>query len=204
MPDWDEQAIHRQLLARDPAGLDALAEMRAHKLYRLAQLALGGLGNEQDVEEVVSDALAAAWARAAEYDPERSSLTSWVLMLAKYAALNRRRALRRRALGPEGQAKIIPLGAEPEPAVPPSDAAVLAEEERARLHAALRRLPPQERELLIRRYFFEESPADMARDLGLTRGALDTRLWRARQNLRRLLSDESEVRTHDRQAPHAR
>ncbi|MBY6276380.1 RNA polymerase sigma factor [Symbiobacterium thermophilum] len=198
MPHWDDRHIHRQLLARDPAGLEALADRLAHKLYRLAQMILGGLGNEQDAEEVVSDALAAAWERAGTFDPQRSSLESWVLMLAKYAALDRRRHLRRRMLGADGEAKIIPLSAAPEPVAPSSDAAALAGEEQARVHAALRRLPPAERELLIRRYFLEEPLTDMARDLGLTRGALDTRLWRARQNLRRLLSDESEVRTHDR------
>lgn len=203
MPEWDEQTIHRQLLARDPAGLDALAGALAHRLYRLAEMALGGLGSAQDAEEVVSDALAAAWERAAEFDPQRSTLANWVLMLTKYAALDRRRALRRRTLDDMGRAKVIPLSAvpeaaEPEATAPPVNAAVVGHEEQAAVHAALRRLPPAERELLIRRYFFEESVAEIARDLGLSRGALDTRLWRARQNLRRLLSDESEVRTHDR------
>ncbi|MBP2019588.1 RNA polymerase sigma-70 factor (ECF subfamily) [Symbiobacterium terraclitae] len=198
MPEWDEQTVYRQLLARDPAGLDALVDLVAHKAYRLARMAMGGLGSEQDVEEVVSDALAAAWERVEEFDPGRSTLTNWVLMLTKYAALDRRRALRRHNLDAEGQARVIPLSAAPEPTAPPSEELVLAGEEQATLHAALRRLPEAERNLLIRRYFLGESLAEMARDLGLTRGALDTRLWRARQNLKRLLNEESEVRSHER------
>jgi RNA polymerase sigma-70 factor (ECF subfamily) len=196
--DPAEQRIHRLLLARDPAGLDELTLLLGHKAHRLAQMILGGLGNEQDVEEVVSDALVAAWNRASEFDPNRSSLTNWLLMLTKYAALDRRRALRRQTLDAGGEAKVIPLSAAPEPAVAASDELVLQGEDQAAVHEALRRLPVADRELLIRRYFFEESLADMARDLGLTRGALDTRLWRARQNLKRLLSRESEVRAHDR------
>jgi RNA polymerase sigma factor, sigma-70 family len=198
MPEWDEQTIHRLLLARDPTGLDLLVDLVAHKAYRLARMVLGGLGTEQDAEEVVSDALAAAWERVAEFDPARSTLTNWVLMRTKYAALDRRRMLRRRKLDAGGQSRVIPLGAAPEPAAPPSDEVVLAGEEQAALHAALRRLPEAERELLIRRYFFEEPLAEMARDLGITRGALDTRLWRARQSLKRLLNDESEVQSHGR------
>jgi len=200
MPEWDEQTIHRLLLARDPTGLDLLVDLVAHKAHRLARMVLGGLGTEQDAEEVVSDVLAAAWDRVAEFDPTRSTLTNWVLMLTKYAALDRRRRLRRRNLDAEGQGRVIPIATVPEPTAPPSDELVLAGEEQAALHAALRRLPEAERELLIRRYFFEEPLADMARDLGLTRGALDTRLWRARQNLRRLLNDESEVHSHGQQA----
>lgn len=198
MPEWDEQTVYRHLLARDPAGLDALVDLVAHKAHRLARMVLGGLGTEQDAEEVASDVLAAAWERVAEFDPTRSTLTNWVLMLTKYAALDRRRALRRRTLDAEGQARVIPLSAAPEPTAPPSEELVLVGEEQAALHAALRHLPEAERDLLIRRYFFNESLTDMARDMGLTRGALDTRLWRARQSLKRLLNDESEVRSHER------
>jgi len=198
MADLDEQTIHRQLLARDPAGLDALVDQLGHKVYRLVQLVLGGLGNQQDVEEVVSDALAAAWERASEFDPARSTLTNWVLMLAKYAALDRRRALRRQNLDAAGQAKVIPLEAAPEPAAAASEEEVLAEADQAAVHEALRSLPPAERELLVRRYFFEEPLAELARDLGLTRGALDTRLWRARQHLKQLLSEERGVRADGR------
>jgi len=198
MPNPDEQRIHQQLLARDPAGLDALVNLLSHKAYRLAQLVLGGTGNEQDVEEVVSDALVEAWNRAAEFDPSRSTLTSWLLMLTKYAALDRRRALRRRSLDGDGLARVIPLAAAPEPVTAGSEDLVLGGEEQAAVHEALRRLPEADRNLIIRRYFFEEPLAEMAQDLGLTRGALDTRLWRARQSLKRMLSNESEVHAHDR------
>lgn len=194
----DEQRIHQQLLARDPAGLDALVDLMGHKAYRLAQLALGGTGTEQDVEEVVSDALVAAWNRAAEFDPSRSSLTNWILMLTKFAALDRRRALRRRTIGADGLARVVPLSSAPEPTAVSSEELVLEGENRAAVHEALRRLPEADRQLIIRRYFLEEPLAEIARDLGLTRGALDTRLWRARQNLKRLLNNESEVHAHDR------
>lgn len=194
----DEQRIHQQLLARDPAGLDALVSLLGHKAYRLAQLVLGGVGADEDVEEVVSDALVAAWNRAAEFDPSRSTLTNWLLMLTKYAALDRRRSLRRRSLDPDGLARVIPLAAAPEPTTAGSEELVLEGERQAAVHDALRRLPEADRDLIIRRYFFEEPLAEIAQDLGLTRGALDTRLWRARQSLKRLLNNESEVHAHDR------
>lgn len=198
MSELDEQAVHRQLLNRDPAGLELLVDQLSHKAYHLAQMILGGLGNQQDAEEVVSDAMAAAWERITEFNPARSTLTNWVLMLTKYAALNHRRTLGRRNLDAEGDAKIIPLSAAPEPTTAASDELLLAGEAQAEVHRALQQMPEPERELLIRRYFFEEPLLTMARDLGLTRGALETRLWRARQHLKRLLTNESEVHAHDR------
>lgn len=197
MAELDEQ-IHRQLLARDPAGLDALVDLVGHKVYWLVQRVMGNLGTQQDVEEVVSDALAAAWERASEFDPKRSTLTNWVLMLAKYAALDRRRALRRESLDAGGMAKVVPLEAAPEPATAASEDLVMAGEDQTAVHQALRRLPAEERELLVRRYFFEEPLVEMARDLGLSRGALDTRLWRARQHLKQLFGEERGVRANGR------
>lgn len=199
MTDLEAKAIHRQLLSRDPVGLDRLVDLVGHQAYRVAQLALAGVGNEQDIEEAVSDALAAAWERAAEFDPQRSTLTNWVLMLAKYAALNRRRAIRRRSLDGDGQVRVLPLATAPEPITPDEPADLLVQsEDQAAVHAALQHLPEADRHLLIRRYFFEEPVAEMARDLGLSRGALDTRLWRARQSLKALLNSEREGYAHDR------
>lgn len=198
MADLDEAAIYQQLLAHDPAGLDGLVNLLGHKAYRLAQLVMSGTGNEQDVEEVVSDALAAAWNRAREFHPGRSSLTNWVLMLTKYAALDRRRAIRRRTMDEAGEALVIPLAAAPEPVAPAGDEWILQKERQAEVHAALGKLPSADRDLLIRRYLLEQPLTEIARDLGLTRGALDTRLWRARQSLKALLNDESEVLAHGR------
>lgn len=199
MTDLEEKAIHRQLMSHDPIGLDRLVDLLGHKAYRVAQMALGSIGSAQDVEEVVSDALAAAWERVAEFDPSRSTLTNWVLMLTKYKALDRRRAIRRRSLDGDGQARIIPLTAAPEPAAPDvPEELVLQSEHQAVVHAALQHLPESDRDLLIRRYFFEEPLSEMARDLGLSRGALDTRLWRARQSLKASLYSEREGYAHDR------
>ncbi|WP_460039825.1 sigma factor-like helix-turn-helix DNA-binding protein [Thermaerobacter litoralis] len=53
-------------------------------------------------------------------------------------------------------------------------------------------LPAAERDLLIRRYWLEESIADMARQEGISRNAMDSRLWRARQTSRRALEDSAQ------------
>jgi RNA polymerase sigma-70 factor (ECF subfamily) len=185
--DAQEAALHRRLLERDPTALDLLIEAYSSQVYRIAGLVLGQLGNPQDVEEAAGDAFAAVWERAAEYDPQRSTFKNWVLMLAKYAALNRRRALLRE------EARVIPLEAAVEPSqeITPEDD-LIRRDRRDRLRQALARLPEADRELLVRRYFLEQPIVQLARELGLTRAAIDNRLWRARQALRALLTEERE------------
>ncbi|QBS36541.1 hypothetical protein E1B22_00030 [Thermaerobacter sp. FW80] len=60
-----------------------------------------------------------------------------------------------------------------------------------RLRMALESLSPAERDLLIRRYWMEEPIERMAREAGISRNAMDSRLWRARQALRKALVERA-------------
>lgn len=177
--------------------MDELVAAYGGAMQRLAVMILGQVGTAEDAEEAVSDAIAAAWERAAEYEPTRTSLRSWLLMFTKYAALTRRRQLQRQLFLPDGEPRVTPLHAAPDPIddATPEDSAVRADQ-RERLHQALDRMEEPDRTLLIRRYYFEEPIANLARELGLSRGALDNRLWRARQALKALLHDEREGIPH--------
>lgn len=73
----------------------------------------------------------------------------------------------------------------------------MADERRQALRLALDRLPVADRDLLVRRYFLETSISDLCREHNLSRGAMDNRLWRARQALRAALGQETEVTSHE-------
>lgn len=194
MSTLDETALHQRLLARQPAAIDDLTDRHGAQIYHLARRIIGAAGSEQDSEEVAADAVAAAWQRAAEFDPKRSSLGSWMLMLTKYLALDRRHNLLRQRFTAAGEARLVPLAAAPEPVASPTpEQAAIDAEGRRRLHQALGRLPPADRELLERRYFLAQPIGELARELNLSRSALDNRLWRARRALRELLQDAKEV-----------
>lgn len=187
--------LHQRLVARAPGALDQLIDEHINPVHRLVTLIIGAAGSPEDVEETVADAFSRAWNRAGEFDPSRTTLRSWLLMIAKYTALDRRRQLLRSRYSEGGEVKVLPLEAAPDPAgdTTPEEEA-LRHERSERLHHALDLLPGSDRELLIRRYFFEEPIADMARELGLTRTAIDNRLWRARQALKHVLTAMEEVR----------
>lgn len=193
-----EQAeLHRRLLARDPAVVDDLVAAFSGPMHYLAVMILGQVGTAEDAEEAVADALTAAWDRAAEFDPTRTSLKSWLLMITKYTALTRRRQLQRQQFLPDGERRVAPIHTVPDPvAAGTPEEEALRHDQRHRLHQALERIPEPDRQLLVRRYFFEEPISAMARELGLSRGALDNRLWRARQALKSLLHDDKEGTAH--------
>lgn len=191
--------LEQLLLARAPGALDRLVNEQIRPVHRLVTLILGAAATSEDVEEVVSDTFTRVWNRIEEFDPARSSLHSWVLVMAKYTALDRRRSLLRSRFAADGEARVIPLESAPDAAddATPEDEA-LRQESSERLRQGLERLAPADRDLLVRRYFFEESIADLARDLGLTRTATDNRLWRARQALKNVLTAMEGVQEHVR------
>ena len=64
-------------------------------------------------------------------------------------------------------------------------------ERREELRLALAVLPELDRQLIYLRYFKFASTEELAAKTGLTRTAVDTRLWRARKNLREALRERA-------------
>ncbi|HYR12142.1 MAG TPA: RNA polymerase sigma factor, partial [Longimicrobium sp.] len=65
----------------------------------------------------------------------------------------------------------------------------VANDENQRKMKIIDRLPPADRELLLRRYYLGESLQEIADDLGLTEGALRTRICRAKKLACGMLED---------------
>jgi RNA polymerase sigma-70 factor (ECF subfamily) len=125
--------------------------------------------------------------RAADYDPERGSLSTW---LWHVAARSRNYLVRQhRLVGWSAQRPAALSDADPDPGPGPAD-----EIERAdlcrRVRDAVAALPPAERELVVRRYGLDGSEparrlADLVRDR--SRETARLRLQRATDRLRREL-----------------
>ena len=61
------------------------------------------------------------------------------------------------------------------------------------VHAALGRLSPGDRALLYRKYYYLQSAAQIAAELGMTVRAVEGRLYRLKKQLRRMLGGEGHV-----------
>jgi len=183
-----ERQLVRGIRQRDSHCLEVLITRYAAELYALVSRILGGLGSPEDTEEVVSDVFVAVWREIDEFDARRGTLAKWIRMRAKYMALDRRR---RR--GREVEARV-----EKDVAALPHRAAEMAQgwvERKESLRRALAELSELDRAIVYRRYFAEQSIGEIAQAVGLTRQAVENRLWRARRALReRMTAIEHEER----------
>ncbi|MDH7577674.1 MAG: sigma-70 family RNA polymerase sigma factor [Bacillota bacterium] len=160
-----------------------MIDLYAPDVYKLVNRILGDLGGPADVEECCSDVFVAAWEKKRQFNPVRAGLRTWVLILARYKALDYRRKLAR-------YGETVPFQDTASPGTP--EDSLLAREERAAIMQALSTLPQAEREILYRRYYLEESVESIAAGLGISRGAVDSRLWRARSALKKALQQNTD------------
>jgi RNA polymerase sigma factor (sigma-70 family) len=213
--NWSDEDLAQRLQQRDPDALETLISRYSREVYYFIRLVLDGIGVAQDAEECVNDLFVAVWQEIGTFDPGRGTLRTWLTMRAKYIALDRRRQLCRRQTHNLQSADENPQWVASEgggvgrrmsgwggheyenrvtlPPHPDSSMETLLEqsERREELRQALATLPELDRYLIYQRYFKFASTEELAAKTGLTRHAVDTRLWRARKSLREALKEHA-------------
>ncbi len=202
--DWPEDALYAGLVAQNPQALEALIQRYAREITYFIRLLLNGVGTAQDAEECANDLFVTAWQEIEAFTPTRGSLHTWLTMRAKYIALDRRRQLQRR------QATVTSLDGEvtvnrngdarsgerhiTQLTDHNMEGILEQRERREELAAALEALPALDRNLVYLRYFHLASTEEISAKTGLSRHAIDTRLWRARKTLREALEEQAHER----------
>jgi RNA polymerase sigma-70 factor, ECF subfamily len=153
------------------------------------------LESPDDVEDVVEEAFWQAWRQAERFEPERGSVQTWLLTIARSRALDRLRARRRLREDPLVDAAEADTSA-PTPAAPSDPLADAEHAERSQLvRAALADLPTEQREALELGYFGGLSQSEIAEQTGQPLGTIKTRMRLALQKLRERLSPLREAVT---------
>lgn len=149
-----DEALYRAYLKQgDNEALGCLLER-----YRegLTLFLFGIVRNAEDAEELMLDAFAEIAAGPTVFSG-RSSFKTWLFSVGKHLALKRLRLQPRELPLEEGSA--TGEGTQPE-------AELLREERNRQLYAALDRIAPEYREVLLLEYMEDMAPADIARVTG--------------------------------------
>jgi RNA polymerase sigma-70 factor (ECF subfamily) len=179
-PDDDAQAVAAALAGRQ-SGFAALMAMHREAVFRMVR---GHLGSEADALDVTQESFVAAFLALRRYDPARSFRT-WILRIAlnKCRDRARRRAVRRLfafALPIEDAFGVADEAQGPE-------ATLASRREVEGIHAAIAGLPDTLKEPLLLCAIEGLGQDEAAAILGVTRKAVETRIYRARQKLSHLI-----------------
>ena len=131
----------------------------------------------QDWEELTADVFLAAWENRRKLQPEK--VKGWLAVTMRNRCINRLRALREEELPLEED--LLTLTAD-------SPQRALEDQEAARLvREALDTLERTDRELFVRRYYYGQTVARAAEEMGLNLSTAKSRLRRGREKLKELL-----------------
>jgi RNA polymerase sigma-70 factor (ECF subfamily) len=173
-----ETALVELLRTREQAGMDALLKQHGPLMRYIIRPILE---SPQEREECLSDVAMLVWEKIDSYAPEKGSFEAWLSALTRNTALNRRRGLLRQ--------ETVQIDEDENQAddAPGPEELLLKQEQAQRVRAALGRLDAQEKALFYRKYYYLQSTAQIAAEMGLTPRAVEGRLRRLRLRLRKEL-----------------
>jgi RNA polymerase sigma-70 factor, ECF subfamily len=176
-----ESTLRRRLMARDEQALVELIEVASPWLLGVATAMLS---DQDEAEEVVLEVFATAWERIGAAGDEHDALLPWLLRITRNRAIDRLRRRRRWRLKLTRAETYGELPAEPVRAAEVNEAAQPGWHVHESVHAALERLPADQRDVVQLAYFQGLTHSEIARRLDLPMGTVKTRLRLAFDKLR--------------------
>jgi RNA polymerase sigma-70 factor (sigma-E family) len=168
---------------REPAvwaAADVVTEIYHGHYNQLVRLAVLLVHDVQTAEEVVQDAF-----EAMHLASRRLRDSEKALQYLRQTVVNRSRSVLRHR-------KVVDMHApKPAPDEPSAEHAALAILERSAVAAALRSLPGRQREAIALRYYADFSEADIAKAMGISKGAVKSHTARAMASLKTILTQET-------------
>jgi RNA polymerase sigma-70 factor (ECF subfamily) len=140
-------------------------------------------------EEAVQDAFVRLWQRAKQFEPGKGAERSWILAIVRNQAID---ALRKRARTMERSIEDVPTVYALRD---PDDVwqSVLAELTGEKVLQAIRELPAEQQEVVVRAYYEGKKLVDVARELNIPEGTARSRLRLALTKLRLTLTPVREA-----------
>lgn len=160
--------------------MNHVIEKYSRLLWPIASAVLEYVGSDQDVEECVADAFIYLWQYPEKFDPARGTLKNYLCLVVRSRAIDRYRQITRHGeLLLEEAVLSVSRGMQEE---------LISRETRQELIAAVNALGEPGREILVRRYYFNQKPRQIALALGMTVKQVDNSLYRSKRQLRQTLN----------------
>lgn len=162
---------------------DGAAELISHYGPLMEYVIKPILTNEQDREECLSEAVIRILEKVYLYDEQRGSWTAWITAVTRSVALNKRRVS-----APAYEE--VELTAETPSPEPTPEERILRQERQKELKHAVDQLSQKDRMIFYRKYYYLQTTAQIASEIGMTERAVEGRLYRIKKRLRKLLGGD--------------
>ncbi|MFB8726771.1 sigma-70 family RNA polymerase sigma factor [Enterococcus casseliflavus] len=166
----DEEIIER-IKKKDYAGLEELLAVYGDSMLRTIHSVLSQPHEVSERQDVANEVFYEVWQKIAAYQPERSRLITWLLLISRSRAIDHKRKLNKRSLEEK-----------------PVDDQELAIEEspltKETFLGFIENLEALDQRIFLLYYFYQESPETIAEQTDLNVSAIYNRLSRGRKRLK--------------------
>lgn len=199
----NDRKIISAIAAGDERMLAFVVQKYSKLLWKIAASVLINAASVRDVEECVADVFIYLWQYPEKYDPDKAKLSSWLSIVARSKALDSyRRISRKREISMEefvmeslGYAENNEADVERYPTPKGHSVEIghsmeessIKETSIEKLRFCMERLEAKEKELVIRRYYYEQKPAEIAVALDMPKKQVENRLYYVRQKLKKMM-----------------
>ena len=178
-----ESDIIEMLRKRHPSGTE---ELISHYGPLMKYIIKPIVSNVQDREECLSEAVMRILDKVHLYDEERGSWTAWITSVTRSVALNKLRSSK------TTYDEIEVTADTPSPEPTPEEQ-LLQKERRNELRNAIAQLSQKDRIIFYRKYYYLQTTAQIASEIGMSERAVEGRLYRIKKRLRKLLGGDGNV-----------
>ncbi len=182
LPPEDPDLLHR-IARRDES---ALAELYDRYSGLLLALSRRIVIDSSDAEEILQEVFLQVWNQAERYDRARSSVSTWLVLIARSRSIDllRSRQVKARTL--------VSMQQENRDQHTSNEGlgTVLLDQRRQRLRQEMQELPKEQRQVLELAYFKGMTQSEIADNTSIPLGTVKTRTLLAMKKLRKALSAE--------------
>ena len=186
-PVLNDKKIISAIAARDERMLAFVVQKYSKILWKIAASILINAASVQDVEECVADVFIYLWQYPEKYDSDKAKLSSWLSVVARSKAVDSyRRITRKREISME-EIVVENLGYAENSAADEEMYSMEEANSKDKLRSCIDELDEKEKELIMRRYYYEQKPAEIAVALDMPKKQVENRLYYVRQKLRKMM-----------------
>jgi RNA polymerase sigma-70 factor, ECF subfamily len=172
-----DEALIAAIAAGDRAAMRILYNRHQIRVFRFAARLVDDAAGAEDI---VSEAFIEVWRQADRFEG-RSSVSTWIMSIARFKALSVRRRRQEIELDEKVAETVADQYSNPEQIL-------LETDRRAQLRACLSQLSPDHREIIDLVYYHDKTIEEVAEIVGVPKNTVKTRMFYARRRLAQLLA----------------
>jgi len=177
----NDEKIMQILYSGDRDAFFQIMEAYNKLLWVIVAGVLKNVGSVEDIEECISDVYVKLWKNPQAFNPRRGTFKAFIAAIARHGALDRYRQLRKR--------KDISLDEDIGGTDDNLLNYVVTQDLYNELYEAVNSLKEPDKEIIVRRYYFDEKPQRIAEKTSIPLKEVKNRLYQSKLKLKEMLEE---------------